>query len=242
MFDLVTANQVILIAIITFLAGIVQGTAGMGFAVVSVPLLRIVAPDLVPVPLMTAMMAISLASLIRERQHVSLPRVGWVLAGRVPGAILGAFLLATIPSFALDVSIGAMVLLAAVAMAVGWVIPYNRVSQFLAGLVSGTTGTSTGIGGPPLAMLYRERKGPELRSTLGTVFVVGLTINLTTLALSGQLTFHDVQLGALVVPPSLLGFAASSRLRNVIEGEPLRKAVLILSSAAAITLLARTLL
>ena len=241
MFDLVSLDQLVLIGIITFVAGIVQGTAGIGFAIVSVPLLRIVAPEMVPVPVMAGAMAVSLASLLRERQHVSFSGVGWVLAGRVPGAVVGALLLATIPSFALDVSIGVLVLFAVLAMSIGWVIPYNRVGQFFTGLASGTTGTSTGIGGPPLGMLYRDRKGPELRSTLGTIFVVGLTINLVTLALSGQFTLQDLQLGAVVVPPSLVGFAASTRLRHRIEGEPLRKAVLVLSSAAAIALLARTL-
>jgi uncharacterized membrane protein YfcA len=242
MLDLLTPEQWAMAATIVFVGALVQGTAGVGYAIVSAPLLRIVAPELVPVSVMIGVWLVALASLIRERRDISVSGIGWVLAGRVPGAWIGALLLGAIPARALDISIGGMVLVAVVVMALGSAIPFNATTQFLAGLVSGTTGTATAIGGPPLAMLYRERRGPELRSTLAVVFLAGLSINLATLAARGQISADQLVMGLLLIPPSLLGFLGSSSLRKYVDGEPLRWAILIISSFAAVSLLVRAFL
>jgi len=240
--DLLTPEQWALAATIVFVGALVQGTAGVGYAIVSAPLLRMVAPELVPVSVMIGVWLVALATLIRERRDISPAGIGWVLAGRLPGAWVGALLLGVIPARALDISIGGMVLVAVVVMAFGAAVPFNAKTQFLAGFISGTTGTATAVGGPPLAMLYRERKGPELRSTLAVVLLAGLSINLATLAIRGQISTDQLTMGLLLIPPSLLGFLGSHSLRKYIDGEPLRWAILIISSFAAVSLLARTLL
>jgi len=242
MFDLLTPEQWAWATTIVFAGALVQGTAGVGYAIVSAPLLRIVASELVPVSVMIGVWSVALATLIRERQDISAAGIGWVLAGRLPGAWIGALLLGVIPARALDISIGGMVLIAVIVMALGLAIPFNPKTQFLAGLISGTTGTATAVGGPPLAMLYRERKGPELRSTLAVVFLAGLSINLATLAVRAQISVDQLLMGVLLIPPSLLGFVGSSSLRKYVDGEPLRWAILIISSFAAISLLAKTFL
>src|SRR5690606_39990084 len=60
-------------------------------------------------------------------------------------------------------------------------LPVHRSTQLAAGMVSGTTGTAAGIGGPPIALLYQHRAGPVVRSTLSATFLVGTVLSFTVL-------------------------------------------------------------
>lgn len=235
-------SELILATLVVFVAAVIQGSAGIGFAIVTAPALRILVPEAVPVGVMVSVLFVSILMLLRERQALSVGGAGWVIAGRLPGAAIGAFLLAVLPPTFLDVSIGAMVLVAVAVMARGASIPFNRFSQVATGVISGATSAATAIGGPPLAMLYRDRQGPELRSTLAVIFLVGLLINLTTLTVTGQATLDQYKLGLLLLPGALAGFAASSVLRHHLDGERLRWVVLVISTVAALSLLVQTLL
>jgi uncharacterized protein len=232
----------ILATSIVFVAAIIQGSAGIGYAITTAPLLRIIVPEAVPVAVMVSALAVGLLMILRERTALSLSGAGWVMAGRIPGAFIGAALLAVLPATVLDVCIGIAVLLAVLVMAQGVGIPFTTRSQFLTGVVSGTTGTATAIGGPPLAMLYRERQGPELRSTLAAIMFVGLVINLVTLAVSGQISGDEVRLGLLLAPGAIAGFFVSSFTRQFLDGGQLKVALLVVSSGAALSLLAQTIL
>jgi uncharacterized membrane protein YfcA len=234
-------DQWLLASLVVGVGAMVQGSVGIGYALCCAPFLRMIGPQMVPVPIMTAAFSLIVLTMLRERQHISLKGAGWVLAGRVPGALAGAWLLGLMPDRWLSVVIGGVVLFAVATIALGWVIPFNAGTQGLAGFASGVTGTTTAIGGPPLAMLYRERKGPELRSTLAAIFLVGLVINLSALGVNGQLRTEEVLIGLSLVPGTVVGFLVSSRVRKHVDGQRLKTAILVVCGAAALSLLARTL-
>jgi hypothetical protein len=54
---------------------------------------------------------------------------------------------------------------------------WKRNSYVVAGIVTGLTETSTGIGGPPLALLYQHQPPPVLRSTIAFCFLIGEPMN-----------------------------------------------------------------
>ena len=74
-------------------AAAVQGTVGLGFALISVPLLALLHPDLAPEPQLFIMLPIGISMALRERDAMDLTGVGWLLTGRIPGALIGVFLL-----------------------------------------------------------------------------------------------------------------------------------------------------
>jgi uncharacterized protein len=70
--------------------------------------------------------------------------------------------------------------------------------EVAAGVVSGFTGTAAGLGGPPLALLYRASGSEKLRPTLAGVWLVGSLPALGALALAGSLTVEQVVAGGVL--------------------------------------------
>jgi len=64
-----------------------------------------------------------------------------------------------------------------------------------------------GIGGPPLALIYQDRSGPEICSTLAVAFLTRTGSSLVALLLVGTLEWEHVLL-TLQLFPSF--FSASS--------------------------------
>jgi uncharacterized membrane protein YfcA len=62
----------ILAFVITAIAATLQGSVGLGFAMVSVPLLTLIDPRLAPVPQLLVALPLSLAIAWRERRSIDL--------------------------------------------------------------------------------------------------------------------------------------------------------------------------
>ena len=71
--------------------------------------------------------------------------------------------------------------------------------------------TTAGVGGPPIAMLYSRRAGPELRSTLSVVLLLGAVMSLVGVVAIGRVHLADL-LVALACLPALAGGMLASRL------------------------------
>lgn len=226
---------------VTLVAGMLQGTVGFGFAVLSVPILTILDPALTPIPQVLMAFPVALTMAIRERAHLDLHGAGWIIAGRVPGAVIGALLLSAVSEATLNVIIAGVVLAAVAALASGLRVRLDPVTKFSAGVVSGITGTTSAVGGPPLALLYRSATGGTLRASLGAIFSIGVVINVTTLTVAGQIHWSDVTTALLLLPAAAAGLWLSRFLTGKVEGEPLRRAILVVAALAAGGLVVRTL-
>lgn len=225
--------------VIVFGAAVLQGSIGFGLSLASVPLLTLLDPGFVPVPLQIIAVPVALSALVRERGRVDLAGVGWVMAGRVPGSIVAAIVLGFVVERTLDLLIGSVVLVAVVILASGITLPLTRVTRLVVGVVSGFSGTASAIGGPPVALLYRNEAGPTVRSTLGTILGFGMIINLVVLTAAGLVDRHDVVTALMLAPAAAAGFLASSRVKHRADGEVLRNAILVVASVAAVGLLVR---
>lgn len=224
---------------ITALSAAVQGAVGFGFAVLSVPVLSLVNPALAPVPQLLVTLPMTLAMAWRERSHLHLKGVGWVLAGRLPGAALGILLLKSFDERVLDVVIALMVLGSVAILASGVHLRSTPTTQFGAGVASGTAGLVASIGGPPVALLYRNHSGPAIRANLAVIFTFGILISVGGRALAGEMTGSDVRVALVMLPALAVGLLASGRMLSRVEGRFLRTAILTLSAIAAAGLLAR---
>jgi uncharacterized membrane protein YfcA len=138
--------------------------------------------------------------------------------------------------------IAAIVLTAAAAMAAGWSVRQTRRNQFMAGVASGISGTTSAIGGPPLAFLYQHSSGERLRSSLAAIFSVGITINVTTLAIAGQIHGEDLKTAAMLLPALAIGLYSSRWITGRIADATIRRGILIVSAGAGIALAVRTII
>ena len=233
----VEVSHFVIAAIVTFVAAAVQGVVGMGFAVVSVPILRTLNPLLAPVPqlLMSPPMTASMAW--RERHHADLRGVGWILAGRFPGALLGLGLIALASERALDVIIGLGVLGAVVILGSGVSVKRTPGTKFGAGVMSGVLSIVASIGGPPVALLYRDEPGPTVRSSLAVVFFVGILMTVAIRLAAGKILLDEARLALYLWPAQVAGLRVSSWAKEIVPAWGVRAGILVLSAGAAIILL-----
>ena len=237
--DNMSAAALITALIVTFVAAATQGVVGMGFAMVSVPILALINPSLAPVPQLLITLPLTLTMAWRERHHIQLSGVGWIIGGQVPGAAIGVGLLAVATQQALDAAIALAVLGAVVIIASGFHVKRTPFSEFGAGLASGVSGFIASISGPPLALLYTRDDGPTVRSNLAAIFTIGLSITISARAMSGNITLSDVRVAAMLLPALVAGYLMSFRFRNGVSQGAVRIAILVLSCVGALGLIIR---
>ncbi|MEZ4432884.1 MAG: sulfite exporter TauE/SafE family protein [bacterium] len=228
--------------VISFFAAAVQGTIGFGYGLISVPTLALLHPALAPVPQLVCAMPLVLHMAWRERAGIDWSGFGWITVGRFPGTAAGVLMVGALDPRSLDLVMAGIIAVAVAASVSRARAVRVRGAPFWAGLASGLTSYVSAIGGPPVALLYRDATGPTLRATLAAVFAVGLVITIAGRVLVGQLAEVDLRVSAVLLPGVLLGSWASGALTGRVEGPRLRAAVLWGSGLASVALAARTLL
>lgn len=219
----------------------VQRTVGFGAAMVSVPLLLLIDPQLVPGPVVTANLALIVMMSIGTGHHADQRGVRWLVTGLLPGTLLAAVALSLATRDALTV-LAAVIVLAAVGgfLLVGN-IPLRRRTLLVGGTLSAFMGTTAGVGGPAMALLYGSHPGDTVRATLSRVFVVNWVLTMTTLTLTGTIGVAQVATGLALMPGSICGVLAGRRVAQRVEPSQLRVAVLVVAATSALAAIARVL-
>jgi uncharacterized membrane protein YfcA len=218
-----------------------QGFTGFGANLVAVPLLLLIDPRFVPGPVVVAGTLLNLLSSIRADSSDILPDVRWTIGGQLPGAAGAAMVLAVLPQRPLTLVFAGAVLIAAAASVSGWHPPVNHPILVGAGIASGFFGTMTGIGGPPVALLWQDAGGPALRASLARHFLAGALISLPLLVVAGRLGPSELLVALALIPGTLLGFAFSGRLTQMFERSSVRPIVIGLSALSAVVVAVREL-
>lgn len=229
-------------ALAVILGGLVQSGLGLGLGMVAAPVVTLLDPTLMPGAMLVAGFALPALILARERGNTDWGGISWALAGRVFGTVAGVAIVATVSPRVLGLIVGSVVLVAVALAGVGTGIPRNRWTLVSAGLVSGSSATSTSIGGPPVALLYQHESGPRVRASLSAYFVAGNLLALTGLAVSGHLPPRDLAVGAVFICCALIGFLAAGRFRVFLDSGRTRAAVLAVAVTSAIILIGHSLL
>ena len=220
-------------------AAFVQGTTGVGFALIVAPIIGLLEPKLLPVCLLILMLPLNAYVAWRERGALDRSGASWITFGRFVGTFGGLWILAALPATYLNLLIGVTTILAAVTTLV---LPSFRAGQkafVAAGLVTGITETATGIGGPPLALVYQHHAPAVLRSTIALCFLVGEIISLAILAIAGRIDGEQFN-GALLLLPALVAGALLSRYVHArVQGPRLRMFVLVFAIVSGAVLLVR---
>ena len=238
----ISVTELVIGLIVSAVGAAIQGTIGFGFGVLSVPILSLLNPVMAPVPQLLMVLPLTVAMVWRERKHIAWSGTAYMLGGRLPGALIGILTIKAVTGAAesaLDALIAVAVLGAVALLTIDVKVERNPVTEFAAGAASGFLGMVASIGGPPAALLYRNETGPTIRATLSAVFAIGLSITIATRAVAGEITTSDLQIAGLLFPAQIIGFLASFRLRHMLSGQNLRRAILIISAVSATALLVR---
>jgi uncharacterized protein len=222
------------------LAAFVQGSTNVGFALIVAPVLGLIAPEQLPVCVLVLMLPLNFYVAWRERAALDLRSGSWITAGRIAGTLGGVWVLAALSSSHMNVLIGVSTIAAAAITLLLPAFTPARSVYLAAGLITGVTETATGIGGPPLALVYQHHPAAVMRSTIALCFFIGELISLAMLWYFGRA--HAQQLiAALQLTPALVVGALLSRLAHSrVDSRVLRMFVMLFSIASGVVLLLRS--
>ena len=223
------------------LGSVVQVTSGIGGGFVIVPLLALVDLNLIPAPLIFASLSLSGLMAVRERAAVDWGHIPITLLGLIPGSILGAYVLSSVPQANLGVVFGVVILIGILLTVSGLHVPLTRLTALVSGALSGAMGTSSGIGAPLLAILYQHESGPKVRATLAVLYCGASILILLILLSFKQFSMANALAGFQLMPGFVLGYWVANHFTPHIDRGATRIAVLGVSAAAATVLIVRSL-
>jgi uncharacterized membrane protein YfcA len=231
---LLSPGEFVIACLLVFLGSLVQSAVGFGLAVVSAPLLYLIEPRLIPGPMLFLGLVLSVLNAWRNRAGLAVRELGSAVAGRIPGTILALWLLKIMPPAMLSILLGISVLLAVA-------VSFTRVHLaptpgrlLAAGFASGFMGTSSSIGGPPMALIYQNAAGPRIRANLSGYFTIGTFLSLLGLVAIGRFGLSEFYTSLSLIPASAAGFLAARVTLPWWDRGAIRPVILILCTVSAI--------
>lgn len=227
----------IFIGVLILAGTITQGTIGFGLGTIATPIIALIRPELVPTLILLLALCISSYTLSRTFRETSWRVVGISSLARIPGSLVGAWAIASLSPNGFSIFIGCSVLFAMTLSSLGWSPRPTTLNTLIAGVASGILGTSTSIGGPPMALIMKRFDPDRTRGTLAGTFVLGTLVSLIILAFSGQISSTQLSAAAAYLPLVIVGLIAANHLNQFIDRNLLNRIVLIVAISAALMLI-----
>jgi len=231
---------VVVVAIISLavvIGAVIQGSIGFGYALVAVPAMVLLLPWAVPVAPLVLAFPMTVLMSAKEWRSIDLGGFALITGGRLVGTIAGVILLVLVPKGYLSTLTGLLIMAAALGSFLKPDFEVRNSTRLTGGIASGVVGTVAALRGTPLALVYQDRSGAELRSTLAISFVVGIAMSLVGLGLAGKVEGRHVVLALELLPGLLVGLWASRWVAKRLDERWLRPAVLIFAAVAGLVII-----
>lgn len=205
-------------AIVVCAATIVQLNIGMGFGMTAGPLLALLDTSLVPV---TGLALSSISAIIGA--YLTWRDIQWrdlrfAISGRLIGSLIAVSILLLLPNQqSFMIAFGLLTAFGLALSMSGLKFPFNGKSLLFAGTLSGTMGTITSVGAPPLALIYQDQKPIPSRATLTAFFAFGCVLSIVILMLAGLGTWREITTALLLLPATALGVVLAKPLRPFVD-------------------------
>ena len=217
---------------IIFLGAFIQTTIGFGMAIIAAPLLIHISIDYVPVPIIFVAFFISLLNTFHNRSNIDIGYLKMAIIGRIPGSVVGGILLLYVSVTTLSLWLGIFVLVSLAVSLSPFRLDPTPIRMTIAGFLSGFMGTSSGIGGPPIAMLLQNQESQKLRGNLSAFFLFSSIISLIIQLAVGYLTVQHLTLTLPLLPAAIIGYFLGQLMSKYIPKKIIRYLTLILCFSA----------
>ncbi|MGQ9571794.1 MAG: sulfite exporter TauE/SafE family protein [Dehalococcoidia bacterium] len=228
---------------IAFLAAGTQSLTGFGFALVMAPLLSLIWDVKLAVATSVFLgIVVNVPLTLEVRRRIRLRKVVPLLLGSILGIPAGVVILDRTDPEALKILVATVVIAASLLLYFAPRVKlggHGLAPPLLVGVLSGTLGSSTSMGGPPavLYLLGHEREIEDFRSTLLAFFLPSGLLTLAGLAIAGRVTPEVLGASGAALPALGAGLLAGLWLRLRVQAEVFRAlvvAVLLFASVAVI--------
>lgn len=230
--------------LVMFIASAVQASVGVGIALVSVPLLALLHPQLVPGPMLLSGSLVALVTAYRERQAINyrgfgLSLAGLALAGLALGTVIGALALNALHGPNVERVFAVLILIAVGLSVAGLRVRPTPVSLGVGGTAAGIMGTMVGIHGPPISIVFQDAQPDYARAMLGAFFFIAYLASCVALALFGLFGVLELKRAAALLPGVCAGLLVAPLVAGRVSQAQLRAAILLISAGSAVLLLLR---
>ena len=216
-----------------FVAGIIRGYSGFGFAMVSVTSISLVLPPVQVVPLVLILEVLASIRLVPQVwRDIDWHSLRWLLAGSLFATPIGVYLLANVPAESMRISISLLVLVAAILLLYGWAwrrMP-GRPLILTTGMACGILNGAAAIGGPPVILFYLSSPAAVTVSRASIIaYFLGIdAMSLVMASIQGLTTIKTLLVTSICLIPLYLGITIGSRMFIKTEKKSFRQHVLIL--------------
>ena len=224
----------LIVALISvFIAGIIRGYSGFGFAMVAVTSISLVLPPIHVVPLVLILEVLASIKLVPQVwKDIDWHSLRWLLAGSLLATPIGVYLLANVPAEPMRISISLMVLVAAMLLLYGWAwrrMP-GRPLILTTGVTSGILNGAAAIGGPPVILFYMSSPAGVTVSRASIIaYFLGIDVmGLAMASIQGLTTSKTFLMTGFCLLPLYFGITIGSRMFIKTDKESFRHHVLIL--------------
>jgi uncharacterized membrane protein YfcA len=205
-----TPKLVLLSIASIFVAAVLRGFTGFGFALAAVPLLGLFMAPTEAVPVAIGLqLAGSLLDFRTASRSCDWPSLRWLMIGALIGSPLGTLILTEIPAAISRLIISSVTLLAVFALGRGFALPVipPRPVTSIAGFFSGLFNGLAAMPGPPVIAYYMSVPLPRLatRASLMVFFLMTSITATITFVSVGLLNVHTIGLSLLGLPVMWLG-------------------------------------
>ncbi|NQV71318.1 MAG: sulfite exporter TauE/SafE family protein [Pseudohongiella sp.] len=226
--------EIAIAALVIFVGSYVQSSIGFGLAIIAAPLLFLIDPLYVPAPITVSALTLSLANSYSHWGSISFRGLKFAILGRIPGTVAGGLLLLWIDQQSLALWLGISVLVAVLLSLSNIVFKPTPGTLFSAGFLSGFMGTSSSIGGPPIALVLQHQENDFIRANLAAFFVISCLMSLLMLGSIDKFGMQQIRLSLPLMPATLVGYWLAMKTMHRISHQNLRRFSLLLCAMAGI--------
>ena len=195
----------LIVLFLIIIGAITQSAIGIGFGIPA-GILVMLEPSMVPscIILMGSFLALSNAML----SYKDIIKVDLIYSytGRVIGSILAMPLIfLTLGTDYYLIVFGVLLLIATYLSAKKWNIVATKKNITIAGTASGLMGTLTGIGGPPMAIVYQNSSATKVVATLNMFFGIGALFSVLLFIYFDLINLPEVMKSIYLAPGLVIG-------------------------------------
>ncbi|MBI1946108.1 MAG: sulfite exporter TauE/SafE family protein [Deltaproteobacteria bacterium] len=233
---------------VALVAAAINGGLGYGFSSITVPAAllvhtsRLLNPALVLVELV-----LNGYALVINRRTVPavLPRLKLLIAGAVPGVMVGSFLLAVVSAHGLKLATYLVLLPLVVLQSLGVRRPIKHEARAAlpVGFGIGALYAATTLSGPPLALVFNNQglSKDEFRAALAVFRFVESSLTAVSYLALGVFTAASVSLAASFVPAVAIGLPLGRLVLRNLEPELFRRSCMAFDAVLVVFGLSMTL-
>jgi uncharacterized membrane protein YfcA len=215
---------------------------GVSVGMIIVPILAFISLSLVPTPIIFASIFLTLLMSIKYKNHIELSSTLSISFGMLIGIFIALAFFINLPQNSLGIVFGILILISVILSIKFPDFELNKKNGFIGGLIAGTMGALSAVGGQILAMLMQNKKLESIKATLAFLYTLFSIVMLIIFSYFDKFNLDQAIVGLYMVPGFIIGFLIGPYFTKYFNAKYIKPLILILASLGAILLIGKSII